>query len=258
MLNFKKALPIWGAFFVACSSLTYASCPLSNQGEQVSIAHIYDGDTVKLSDGRRVRLIGLNTPETAKPDRSGEPLADEAKVALAQFLDGKPVFLRLGQQQRDHYKRWLGDLYTDQRPVAEALLEQGLAYYIAIPPNLRLVECYRAAESRAQKAKRGLWAVSPWRDIRSLKNRESGFRLLYGRLDAVKQIRKGVLLELNDKLAVKLNPETSRSLGGLAGLKVLKGQQVYLRGWIKPKARNAPSHYQPWFMELAHKTHFGR
>jgi endonuclease YncB( thermonuclease family) len=83
----------------AIPSLAAPLCPADHIDEQVRVASMPDGDTLRLSDGRRVRLIGINTPEVAHDGRPAEPLAEEAHALLQRLVreaDGR-LGLRLGE-----------------------------------------------------------------------------------------------------------------------------------------------------------------
>ena len=248
----KKALPLWGAFFLVFSQVIFAACPQNLSSEIVEIAKVYDGDTVKLKDGRRIRLIGLNAPETKKEGSPAEPYANASRDRLRQLLKNSEVRLVLGKQKQDKYKRWLGHLYADGVLVSESLLRDGLAFHIAVPPNLKFNRCLKKAELSASGS--GLWKQQAWRDVLSLKNKESGFRLLRGKVTSVKKIRSGWIIEVDDLLALKLSKATAKDFGESRVIN-LKGKAIQLRGWIRPKAANAPVHYQPWFLAVTHKTH---
>lgn len=91
----KKASLV-GAFFVPGIWLSAAHaeayCPAPTSLAHVEVQHVVDGDTVRLKDGRRVRMIGLNTPETGKKGRTDEPLAVAARQrlqALVMASDGR-------------------------------------------------------------------------------------------------------------------------------------------------------------------------
>ncbi|MDG6404383.1 thermonuclease family protein, partial [Pseudomonas quasicaspiana] len=76
----KKASLV-GAFFVAAIWLPAAQalCPASSSLPVAQVERVVDGDTLRLKDGRNVRMVGINTPETGKKSRSAEPFAEAAK-----------------------------------------------------------------------------------------------------------------------------------------------------------------------------------
>ena len=62
-------------------ALAAVDCPADRIDEYVEVADVHDGDTVRLVDGRKLRLIGFNTPELARDESPAEPLATEARQA---------------------------------------------------------------------------------------------------------------------------------------------------------------------------------
>lgn len=249
----KKALPIWSAFFLACSLPVWAQCPFVAEAEKVEVAYVYDGDTVRLKDGRKIRLIGINTPETSKDNRPAEVFADEATEALSKLLSQAEVSLLIGKEKQDRYKRWLGHLYADEVLASEYLLREGLAFHIAIPPNILFSDCLKAAETKADN--KGLWAwnSSLLKNVSELSGRDSGFRVLTGTVTSIRKIRNAHLLIIDKKLAVKVDESF---MGGVAlsGASQFKGREVRVRGWIKPKKASDPAHYLPWFLVIRHSS----
>jgi endonuclease YncB( thermonuclease family) len=251
----KKALPVWSAFFVFWSVDVLALCSVDQKAENVEVAHVYDGDTVRLKDGRKIRIIGINTPETEKENQSAEFMADRATQELKQILNSTEVSLLLGEESQDRYKRWLGHLFVDGELVSEQMLHRGLAFHIAIPPNLNFAKCLKKAELQARG--KGVWKApsSLVKNVADLGKGESGFRVLTGDVTSFRQIRNGYILELEDILAVKVSVEQLQDLG-FYNVNGLKGAKVRVRGWIKPKNSKAPSHYLPWFLVITHPFHF--
>ncbi len=253
----KKAPPIWGAFLFLWlyGFQAHAVClaPVPGKGESVTISHVYDGDTVLLTDGRRVRFAGMNTPETGKKGRRSEPYAAQAKRRLSAIVKHADLRFLPGQKTTDHYQRTLGYLFAHDRLVSELLVEEGLAFWIAIPPNTRYLDCLMAAEKRAKEAQRGLWSLrGTVRKVKSLRHSEAGFRLLTGRVSKVKPVRSGTLVEVDDTLAIMIGRGAEKLFTGANWQQRLSGQRIEIRGWIKPKANKAPAFYKPWSMRLTH------
>ena len=125
--------------------------------ETVTVRSVTDGDTVVLEDGRRVRLLGIDAPETAHHDQQGEFHGQESAAWLRSLLQGQSV--QLQRQGQDHYGRELAWLrLTDGTLVNELSLAQGMAELLdrfglpaALEPQLRI------AESRARLERRGVW-----------------------------------------------------------------------------------------------------
>ncbi|MCG3056924.1 thermonuclease family protein, partial [Escherichia coli] len=72
--------------------------------EQVLVARVVDGDTLELNDGRKVRLIGVNTPEsTTRTEEYGK----EASKYTTEQLEGKKVWIQKDISETDRYSRYL-------------------------------------------------------------------------------------------------------------------------------------------------------
>lgn len=189
----KKASLV-GAFFVSvtCSLSVQAFCPAPERLPQFAVAQVIDGDTLRLTDGRSVRLIGLNTPELGRKGRAAEPLADAARSHLQQLVkasDGR-LGLRMGGEARDRYGRVLAHAYDAQGNNLEAaLLAQGLGFFVAVAPNTELVDCHRTAEAQARQQHLGLWKRPLLRQAREI--RAGGFALVEGRVERVERNRWG-------------------------------------------------------------------
>ncbi|MEY3493121.1 MAG: hypothetical protein RL413_539 [Actinomycetota bacterium] len=135
------------------------------------IARVIDGDTVDVDfvvDGRtvtdRVRLIGIDTPETKKPDTPVECFGPEASARTAQLLpEGTEVRVVLDLEERDDYGRILAYVYrvADDVFVNRQLLADGMARVLPIRPNVSLAIELQAAEAEARRALRGLWGACP-------------------------------------------------------------------------------------------------
>ncbi|RDH80884.1 MAG: nuclease [endosymbiont of Seepiophila jonesi] len=198
------------------------------------MAEVFDGDTLLLSDGRRIRLIGINTPETGWEDKPDEPHAKAAKRRLERLVSdsGKRIRLEKGHQQKDRYRRILAHIYSQNgKNLIEALLQDGAGFQIVFPPNLDHLQCYSAAESRARAAGRGVWASASVPDAAGLARSVEGFRLLRGWVEKLQQSRRSFWLNI---AGVKLRVDRSDLDHFNEGqLESLVGQRVEVRGWIR-------------------------
>ncbi len=248
----KKALPT-GSAFLFWAVFAQAEClpSLEADRESVVVSKVFDGDTVKLADGRIIRLIGINTPETGKDARPSEYMADEAKARLQTLVLDGPISLTLGLEKKDRYGRWLGHLWRQNELISERLIREGYGYQISIPPNLVYRDCFGEAERRAQAQGVGLWQRSPWKAVTSLSSDAAGFYLLQGLVTKQKTVKKGWLLEVDKRLAVML-PEPLVTQLTEQNMSVLEGKKIRVRGWIRPKSATAPAHFMPWFIRLSH------
>ncbi|MFQ5959928.1 MAG: thermonuclease family protein [Candidatus Methylomirabilales bacterium] len=115
------------------------------------VERVIDGDTVILEDGRRVRYVGINTPERDQPHFA------EAVALNRRLTEGKHVRLEGDEVREDGYHRLLAYVYVDGHMVNARLIEEGLAHVFAFPPNLRYYDRFLELQRRARVARRGIW-----------------------------------------------------------------------------------------------------
>ena len=234
----KKASLV-GAFFVSAIWLgaAQAFCPMPDGLPSAQVQKVVDGDTLRLKDGRSVRLIGLNTPELGRQSRSAEPFAEAARrrlQALVAASDGR-VRLQVGSQAKDHYGRTLAHAYDARGGNLEAqLLADGLGYWLAVAPNLALVECQRAAERSARQARLGLWRQAQVQTPVQL--HRGGFALVHGEVLRVERNRGGVWLEMGGSLVLQV-PEKLFEHFDVGQLQGLAGSRIEARGWVIDRAK---------------------
>ncbi|MGF6111716.1 thermonuclease family protein [Pseudomonas sp. ADAK2] len=237
-LLMKKASLV-GAFFVSAIWLSGAQafCPAPSGLTPVAVQRVVDGDTLRLSDGRSVRMIGLNTPELGKQGRSDEPFAVAARKrleALVAASNGR-VGLLPGKEGKDRYGRVLAHVYSVKGANLEAqMLAEGLGFQVAVAPNVDLVSCQQAAERTARQAGLGLWRQSPV--LKAQQIRASGFAVLSGRVSKVQRNRGGVWIELQDSVVLRVAPNVLGRFD-VAALERLKGKQIEARGWVLDRSR---------------------
>ncbi|CAI8743443.1 micrococcal nuclease [Pseudomonas sp. IT-P74] len=234
----KKA-SLAGAFFMSAIWLSGAQafCPAPSGLTPVAVQRVVDGDTLRLSDGRSVRMIGLNTPELGKNGRSDEPFAVVARKrleALVAASDGQ-VALLPGKDSQDHYGRTLAHVYgADGANLEAQMLAEGLGFQVAVAPNVDLVTCQQAAESSARQAGLGVWRQSPVLKAEQIST--SGFAVLSGRVSKVQRNRGGVWIELQDSVVLKVAPNLLGRFDA-ASLERLEGKQIEARGWVLDRSR---------------------
>ena len=247
---------VMGAFLLSgllTAFPAFSACSLLSPQQTVHVRTVFDGDTVLLKDGRRVRLLGINTPEMGRDGRPDQPFAQAAKSTLKQLVTDQPLALVVGRQQKDRYGRILGHLYRpDGQHLAEALLQQGLGYRVSVNPNTRLVDCLATAERRAEQKAVGLWAGPVWQEAAALKGGMQGFMLLQGRVTHIQKTQRATWLELDDRLAVKI-PTTLRKQLGNRRINALKGSRIAVRGWVVDRLTRSPrlkKGYKRWMLRL--------
>jgi micrococcal nuclease len=129
------------------------------------VLRVVDGDTFEARIGGEsedVRLIGVDTPETVKPDTPVQCYGPRASDFTHHLLEGTTVRLVFGVERRDIYGRLLAYVHLGDRFVNAMLVRRGLARTLTIPPNDRYAPFLRGLEATAARAGRGLWgACSP-------------------------------------------------------------------------------------------------
>jgi micrococcal nuclease len=129
-------------------------------GTTVLVLRAVDGDTLLLADHTRIRLLGVDTPETKRPDTPVEPFGPEASEFTRSHVEGRSVRLEFDKERYDKYGRVLAYVYRDDWFLNEALLRAGLGRAITNHPySESMKRRFRAAESEARRARRGIWSL---------------------------------------------------------------------------------------------------
>ena len=232
-----------------------ADCVLGEADELVALKKVVDGDTLRLKDGRRVRLIGVNTPELSHGNRPAQPLAEEAKEFTERFLAGGDLELVYDRDRRDNHGRLLAHVYNHRGDSLEsALLSAGLAFHIAVAPNLTLAECLSSREEHARLRQRGVWKPGVWpvASAGRIRPGDGGFVLLEG---TVKEIHHNrfVWLDLDGPVALRISPGKLPAQARRKGWDGWVDHKVLVRGWLVDRgakyARQNPGHKR-WFIAV--------
>ena len=135
--------------------------PSCSHTQSLICTRVVDGDTIILSNGEKVRLIGVDTPETVRPNTPVEYYGKEASAFTKKMVEGKPVKLEYDWQQRDKYGRLLAYVYLMDGTFLNAeIIKQGYGHaYTRFP--FKYLDEFRQYEKEAREAKRGLWADAP-------------------------------------------------------------------------------------------------
>ncbi|MGI8710447.1 MAG: thermonuclease family protein [Acidimicrobiales bacterium] len=157
---------------VACTSpgapSTVAIPGGAGRGMAMTVTHVVDGDTVdlRLPDGSadRVRLLGIDTPETVKPNTPVQCYGPEASARTKALLpDGTGVLIQRDAEVRDRYGRLLAYIWRrrDGLFVNASLVTDGFARTLSIDPNTAHRSDLSQAQSGARQAGAGLWRACP-------------------------------------------------------------------------------------------------
>ena len=129
---------------------------------------VYDGDTILLvtreSSQIKARLYGIDAPETAKPDKPGQPFGTAAKMALRSKILGKKVSAEIVDV--DQYQRAVAVIRYAGRDINREMVTEGLAWAYRQFLQGPYASEYLTAESRARSRRDGLWRDAtprpPW------------------------------------------------------------------------------------------------
>lgn len=130
---------------------------------KVVVTAVVDGDTIEVDiAGRRyrIRLLGIDSPESIHPEVPEQCYGKEATEALSRLLPpGTDVTIERDVELHDHYQRLLLYVYrrSDGLFVNRWLVERGLAEALFYPPNTHYQPEIQRARQQARASGRGLW-----------------------------------------------------------------------------------------------------
>ena len=160
----RTALPLLAlagavaVLLIGCGGTSSHGGPLHGR-----VVRVVDGDTIKvrLDDGRteRVRYIGVDTPESVKPDTPVQCFAERASEFNAKLVEGKTVRLDQDVDARDRYGRLLAYVHAGGVFVNAELVRRGYARPLTVPPNVRYADRFARLASQARERGTGLWSA---------------------------------------------------------------------------------------------------
>ena len=225
LLHLIVALPL-----VAAHTAFAAPCQFESQGEG-RVAAIVDARSLRLDDGREIRLTGIETTSATKQ-------------ALTSLLAGRNVTLRSAEDTPDRYGRQgaLVFIGEDETPVQAVLLAQGEAIVSAEITDKDCAAALMASEAQARRQKMGNWA-----DPSAIKNAESPddilagigrFMVVEGKVLSVRQAGAVTYLNFGRNWTRGFAVTISRRMlpafenAGIS-LKSLENRRVLVRGWVE-------------------------
>lgn len=125
--------------------------------EVATVSAVIDGDTIELTDKRRVRYIGIDTPETKHPSKGVECFGKESAQKNKELVEGKTITMQKDVSETDKYKRLLRYVWVDDLFINEFLVREGYALQSTFPPDVRFTELFKQAAEDARTYRRGLW-----------------------------------------------------------------------------------------------------
>ncbi len=136
--------------------------------EFVLVDRVVDGDTIELSDGRKVRYIGIDTPETKDPRKEIQCFGEEASAYNRDLVEGKVVAIEADVADKDQYDRLLRYVWLEDEMINKKLVAEGYAYASSYPPNVKYQAQFKLAQQQAREQNLGLWAECPVNDTASI------------------------------------------------------------------------------------------
>jgi len=143
----------------------------ANIYEDILVKRVIDGDTFILNNGERVRLIGIDSPEThvnnrlytqaQRSKKDIQTIMDFGRRAYEftrNLVERKRVQLKFDVEKFDKYGRLLCYVYLKDNTFVNAeIIKQGYAYPLSIPPNVRYADLFRKFFEEARENNLGLW-----------------------------------------------------------------------------------------------------
>ena len=135
-------------------------CSVASASDYFYVKRVVDGDTIVLENDERVRLIGVDTPETVHPQKPVEYFGKEASAFTKKLCEGKSVRLEYDWQRKDKYGRTLAYVYLEDGTFVNAeIIKQGYGHaYTQFP--FKYLEEFRSYERSARENGVGLWGES--------------------------------------------------------------------------------------------------
>jgi endonuclease YncB( thermonuclease family) len=211
------------------------NCQIKEPYKKVQVDYVIDGDTVVLSNGEKVRLIGIDTPEISRNSKPSQAYALVARDFLRGLLvRGHKYILSYGIERQDRHGRTLGHLFRENgHNLQTEILARGYATPLNIPPNILFANCYRKKTNVAISNKLGLWKLKQYqeRPANTLSRNDTGYRIVSGHITQISNSASSIWLKMNKYLAIRINRNDLKFLPDL-NFTELKGQKIKVRGKI--------------------------
>jgi endonuclease YncB( thermonuclease family) len=243
-----------GALLAALGWSQALACDLPPP-ETATVASVPDGETLKLTDGQTVKLIGAKAPMPPLGWRGEDPwpFVDEAREVLAGLAANKTVELRFGGRRTDRHGYLLAQVFVvsgDERVwLQDELVRKGLARVYSLPDNRACMPELLAREDEARSGRLGLWSSSVYRiqdalDEKRLDRLIHTYQLVEGTVRSVGEGSAWLYLNFADDwrrdftISIERKHAAEFAAAGL-DLKAIAGKRLRVRGWLA--WRNGPS-----------------
>ncbi len=245
---------------LSCASLAYATLPAGavapsgvscvlSEPERRTVAEVKDGETLSLTDGTIVRLIGAKAPSVLASGASGGPatLAAAATDAMRGLAEGAEIELRYGGTRTDRHGRALAHVFLvkgDERLwVQGEMVGRGFARAYSYPDNRACIGKLLALEAEARGKRFGLWgyesyAILDAADAKRIGELTRSFQLVEGVVAAIGTSRTRLYVNFDKDwrrdftISVPLKDEKDFE-GSKLDLRSLAGKRIRVRGWVE-------------------------
>ena len=130
------------------------------ESEWVKVRYVNDGDTITLTDGGRIRYIGIDAPEIDHKDRKAQPFGFEARRLNSEQVLAETVRLEFDRERKDRYGRILAYVFLrDNSFVNARIVAEGYAYCYPHKPNIAHHSALLEHQRSAMSAKKGIWGI---------------------------------------------------------------------------------------------------
>lgn len=175
-------------------------CLSFTQATYNRVKFVYDGDTILLETGEKVRYLGIDAPEMDYQGRKSEFMAVASRDYHSRLVDNKRVRLEFDQEKRDHHGRLLAYVFLEGGEMVNALLlRQGFAHVLVKRPNLKYFSVLLNEQRLAMKEKRGVWSQATHRMERCYFGNGNSYRFHRPGCAFAKQIRAHNLVKFESR-----------------------------------------------------------
>jgi endonuclease YncB( thermonuclease family) len=212
-----------------------------------AVKKVIDGDTVILDSGEHVRLVGIQAPEIARDDSSGQPYGPEATETLKKLIGNQKIRLEMAEEPRDRHGRILAYLYPQNgngegEMLQIGMLKAGAAMLYTFPANTVHVEAFRKAENNARASQKGLWQLASYKAL-TAENADQGmgqYRVVEGTIRQVAKVRGSWYLNFGENWKEDFTlfierKHLKRFSSGDMHPQGWEGRKIRIHGWIFPK-----------------------
>jgi len=139
---------------LVCQTLAYAHAHASNH----RVRYVFDGDTILLDTGKRVRYVGIDAPEIGREGKESEFMALKARAFNRQLVAQNKIRLEFDHERKDRHGRLLAYVFLESGEMVNGLLvRKGFAHVLCKKPNVKYQALFLRYQRLAMTEKLGIW-----------------------------------------------------------------------------------------------------